>query len=90
MSPEVLRGKGYEWKSDIWSLGCILYELAVLKSPFKEDGLNLYSLFQKILQVGCARSVAAASADLRTHAPCAHDRVNSRQCPSRTVTHCAS
>ncbi len=29
-------------------LGCILYELAMLRSPFKEEGLNLYGLFQKI------------------------------------------
>jgi NIMA (never in mitosis gene a)-related kinase len=49
MSPEVLRGNGYDWKSDIWSLGCILYEMAMLRSPFKSEGLNLYGLFQKVL-----------------------------------------
>jgi serine/threonine protein kinase len=50
MSPEVLRGDGYDFKTDVWSLGCLLYELAMLKSPFKADGLNIYTLFQKISQ----------------------------------------
>lgn len=54
MSPEVLKGGGYEWKSEVWSLGCVLYELAMLRSPFKSEGLNLYSLFQKISSVSAA------------------------------------
>lgn len=35
MAAEVLRGDGYAWESDLWSLGCLLYELAQLRSPFK-------------------------------------------------------
>jgi NIMA (never in mitosis gene a)-related kinase len=41
MSPEVLRGDGYAFSSDAWSAGCLLYELAMLKSPFKSEGLSL-------------------------------------------------
>jgi NIMA (never in mitosis gene a)-related kinase len=51
MSPEVLMGKGYDWKSDVWSMGCIAYELCALRSPFRssdKENLNLYELFQRI------------------------------------------
>ncbi|KAH0793634.1 CAMK family protein kinase [Histomonas meleagridis] len=33
-SPEVFSGEPYGSKADIWSLGCILYELCCLKPPF--------------------------------------------------------
>ena len=34
MSPECIKGLPYEYSSDIWSLGCLLYELITLKNPF--------------------------------------------------------
>ena len=50
MSPEVLRGEGHDFASDIWSLGCVLYEMAMLRSPFQQKGLTMDRLFLKIVQ----------------------------------------
>lgn len=35
MSPEVLKHDGYNSKSDVWSLGCVLYELCTLHHAFQ-------------------------------------------------------
>ena len=34
LSPEICQEKPYNQKSDIWSLGCILYELVTLRHAF--------------------------------------------------------
>eukprot|EP00406_Dinophysis_acuminata_P005082 CAMPEP_0179237378 /NCGR_PEP_ID=MMETSP0797-20121207/14408_1 /TAXON_ID=47934 /ORGANISM="Dinophysis acuminata, Strain DAEP01" /LENGTH=526 /DNA_ID=CAMNT_0020944655 /DNA_START=136 /DNA_END=1718 /DNA_ORIENTATION=- len=39
MSPEVCRNEPYSWKSDVWSLGCVLYELCMLKHAFASSSL---------------------------------------------------
>ena len=49
MSPECIQGGGYDFRSDIWSLGCLLYQLATLRSPFYSDGLNFYMLGKRIM-----------------------------------------
>ena len=35
MSPEICQDLPYSYSSDIWSLGCILYELCTLRHPFE-------------------------------------------------------
>eukprot|EP00752_Nemacystus_decipiens_P008500 g7592.t1 len=50
MSPETLKGRGHGMVSDIWSLGCILYELTMLASPFEGRHLTLKALFSKIVR----------------------------------------
>ncbi|CAD5205780.1 unnamed protein product [Bursaphelenchus okinawaensis] len=37
VSPELCNGMPYDCKSDMWALGCILYEMVELTSPFSGD-----------------------------------------------------
>lgn len=39
MSPEVCRNDPYNWKSDVWALGCVLYEICALKRAFESSSL---------------------------------------------------
>lgn len=48
MSPEICQNKPYSFKSDVWSLGCVLYELCTLRHAF--DAQNLNGLVMKIIR----------------------------------------
>ena len=48
VAPEVVQNVPYDWKSDIWSLGCLLYELSALRSPFEMAEANLMEVFSRI------------------------------------------
>ena len=46
-SPEVWKDSKYSNKSDIWSLGCIIYEALCLKPPFR--GVDMTELFSNVI-----------------------------------------
>jgi len=48
LSPEICEERPYNEKSDIWALGCILYEMATFKHPF--NATNQGALILKILK----------------------------------------
>lgn len=45
-SPEVWKDLPYDTKSDIWSLGCVFYEVLSLSPPFRAKDMN--GLFKKV------------------------------------------
>lgn len=48
LSPEICANKKYNQKSDIWSLGCVLYELTVGKHAFEAP--NMRALIARIIK----------------------------------------
>ena len=47
-SPEVWKDKPYDSKSDIWSLGCVIYEMCALNPPFRAQSMD--DLFKKVIR----------------------------------------
>lgn len=47
-SPEVWKDQPYDCKSDIWSLGCVLYESVTLKPPFRAE--DMAGLYKKVIR----------------------------------------
>jgi NIMA (never in mitosis gene a)-related kinase len=46
-SPEIWEDKPYSYKSDIWSIGCVLYEMTTLSPPFKAPDMK--GLHRKVM-----------------------------------------
>ena len=39
LSPELIQHQPYDFKIDIWALGCAIYHLATFQPPFQGDNL---------------------------------------------------
>ncbi|XP_061824738.2 serine/threonine-protein kinase Nek9 isoform X2 [Nerophis lumbriciformis] len=58
MSPELCQGAKYNFKSDIWAMGCVIYEVLTLKRTF--DATNPLNLCVKIVQGNWTKDVNPA------------------------------
>ena len=61
-SPEVWKDKPYDNKSDVWSLGCVLYEMITLRPPFRAQ--NMEGLYNKVCKGQFSRIPDKFSDDL--------------------------
>jgi len=61
-SPEVWKDQPYDSKSDIWSLGCVLYEMTTLKPPFRANDMN--GLYKRVLKGQYPKIPSNYSSDL--------------------------
>eukprot|EP00232_Nephroselmis_pyriformis_P029064 CAMPEP_0182867350 /NCGR_PEP_ID=MMETSP0034_2-20130328/8673_1 /TAXON_ID=156128 /ORGANISM="Nephroselmis pyriformis, Strain CCMP717" /LENGTH=301 /DNA_ID=CAMNT_0024999699 /DNA_START=299 /DNA_END=1201 /DNA_ORIENTATION=+ len=64
LSPELCEDAPYNKKSDVWAMGCVLYELCTLKYPFQAS--NQAALVLKILQGDYAPISCTYSRELET------------------------
>ncbi|XP_004844184.1 serine/threonine-protein kinase Nek5 isoform X3 [Heterocephalus glaber] len=67
LSPEICQNQPYNNKTDVWSLGCVLYELCTLKHPF--EGNNLHQLVRMICQARVPPISPRFSRDLQSLVP---------------------
>ena len=48
--PEVLRGQQFSPASQVWLLGCVLYELAAMEPAYKIQGTDMFTALANIME----------------------------------------
>lgn len=61
-SPEVWNDKPYDQKSDIWSCGCVVYEMAAQKPPFRAEDMD--GLYKRVIKGNFSKLPSHYSVDL--------------------------
>ena len=62
-SPEVWRDEPYDMKSDIWSLGCVTFEMLTLYPPFRAE--NMEKLYEKVIKCQYGKISERYSEDIK-------------------------
>lgn len=62
LSPEMVQKQPYSWASDIWALGCVLYEMCALRVPFEANDMN--QLVRRIVSTTPARIPSSYSREM--------------------------
>ena len=49
MAPEIIKGKGYSFSSDLWGVGIALYEFMAGTVPFGNEKVDPYEIYQEVI-----------------------------------------
>ena len=63
LAPEICQGKDYNHKTEIWALGCLLYQLCAQRPPFEANSITI--LIRKIMKSPIAPIPYIYSSNLR-------------------------
>jgi serine/threonine protein kinase len=66
IAPEIYRGQKYTHKVDIWSLGCVIYELCTLEKAFVPKNNNYIAYFGSLKKWEYKEIPSIYSQDLKT------------------------
>ena len=50
MAPEIIKGKGYSYNIDLWSVGICLYEFMCGGVPYAEEAEDPYEIYEEIMK----------------------------------------